>query len=209
MDWYRLHTNIMRKIIQVFYFTTDCRFHWINLKMGTVSCVETLIIICKYTRRVQVRRVGFPLARIWEKHNFVKEGSSEGLFLSSVLYISRAKLLQGQNLLLSSTQRVANTFTPSCKNGGGGGWPGVSEACSKLENFTYGDIIWRDLYVFLMYRILDNGVPENCKYGRKKISYDAQVQGKFTKEKLKIWLLAIISEGNPHLKSKIGSTAFP
>jgi len=70
--------------------------------------------------------------------------------------------------------------------GGGGGWPGVSEACSKLENFTYGDIIWRDLYVFLMYRILDNGVPENCKYGRKKISYDAQVQGKFTKEKLKI-----------------------
>ena len=36
------------------------------MKMGAVKCVETLIIVRKYTGRARIRRLGFSWARNWE-----------------------------------------------------------------------------------------------------------------------------------------------
>ena len=58
------------------------------------------------------------MGKDFRESNFLKQGSPEQLVLSSVLHTSRAKLLKGQHLLLSSVQRVANILTPSCENGG-------------------------------------------------------------------------------------------
>jgi len=76
--------------------------------------------------------------------NFVIQGSSERLVLSSVLHTSRAKLLLGQLLLLSSVQRVAKSSLRPAKMV-------VAEACSKLENVNHGDTVWRNLYIFYIY----------------------------------------------------------
>jgi len=53
--------------------------------------------------------------------NFLIQGSSEQLILSSVLHTSRPKLLLVQHLLLSSVERVVDNVTPSCESGGSRG----------------------------------------------------------------------------------------